>query len=78
MLSKENSENIPEIKVDLESKEIKSGIVMVPYILVTTPYATISDKNGTRKVWIKSKQKIFLYYAYQITRIKWFIKQYNK
>lgn len=73
-----DQENVPEIKIDLKSKEIKTRIVKVPYILVTTPYMTVSDKNGTRKVWIKSKRKIFLYYAYQITRIKWFIKQYNK
>ena len=78
MPNKKNFVEIPKINLDLESKEIKPGIVKVPYILVTTPYMIVSDKDGTRKVWIKSKRKIFLYYAYQLTRIKWFIKMYNK
>ena len=71
-------EKIPEINLKLEEKEVKGGIVYTPYILVETPYMMISDKDGTRKVWTTDKISIALYYLYNITRIKWFIKQYNK
>lgn len=69
---------IPEVDLKLESKEIQHGIVYVPWVIVDTPYIEVSDKNGTYKVWVKSKQKIFMYYAYQITKIKWFLKKYIK
>ena len=78
MLSKRNFKEVPEVDLKMGSKEIKPGIRYVPWIIVTTPYMIVSDKEGTRKVWTTSKWKIFLYYAYQITGIKWCIKQYNK
>lgn len=78
MVDKKNYEEIPTIDLKLESKEVKPRIVYTPWVLVTTPYMMVSDKDGTRKVWIKNKWKIFLYYAYQITRIKWFIKKYKE
>jgi hypothetical protein len=71
-------ENIPEINIKIESKEIKGGIVSVPYIMFETPYMILTDKYGTRKIWTKDKLKIVLYYLYKITRIKWFIKKYNQ
>jgi hypothetical protein len=69
---------IPEIDLKIETKEIKSGIVYAPYVIITTPYMIVSDKNGTRKVWTKDKKKIILYYLYKFTRIKWFINKYNE
>lgn len=60
------------------TKEVKGGIVYIPHILVQTPYMIISDANGTRKVWTRNKWKIALYYLHRITRIKWFIRKYNK
>lgn len=77
-LNKKNFTEVPTLDLKLETKEVKSDIITVPYIFVTTPYMIVSDKNGTRKVWIKSKKKIALYYLYQITKIKWFIKKYNE
>lgn len=71
-------EKIPEINLKLEEKEVKGGIVYTPYIFVETPYMMISDKDGIRKVWTTDKISIVLYYLYNITKIKWFIKQYNK
>ena len=50
MPNKKNFGEIPEINLNLESKEIKPGIVKVPYVMVTTPYMIVSDKDGTRKV----------------------------
>ena len=78
MIDKNNFKEVPTVDLKLESKEVEPGIVHAPCVVVTTPYMVVSDKDGTRKVWTKNKWKIFLYYAYQITRIKWFIKQYNK
>ena len=73
-----NKEEIPTIDLKMETKEIKSRIVYVPYVIFQTPYMMISDANGTRKVWTTNKWKIALYYLYKITRIKWFIHKYNK
>ena len=47
-------------------------------MIIETPYMIVVDKNGKRKVWTKDKKKIFLYYLYKITKIKWFIKKYNE
>jgi len=69
---------IPTIDLKLETKEVKGGIVYVPWIIVETPYMIISDRNGTRKVWTKNKKKIALWFLYKITRIKWFIRKYNE
>lgn len=69
---------IPEVTLKSHSKEIEPEIVYVPWVSISTPYMIVSDKDSTRKVWIKSKRKIFMYYAYQITRIKWFLTQYIK
>ena len=73
-----DKEEIPTIDLRLETKEVKSGLIYVPYILLETPYMIFSDKDGTRKIWTKDKKKIILYYLYKITRIKWFIKKYNE
>jgi hypothetical protein len=73
-----SKEEIPTIDLKLETKEVKSGIIYVPWIIVETPYMIFSDKNGTRKIWTKNKKKIILWYLYKITRIKWFIKKYNE
>ena len=70
--------NIPTIDLKMKTKEVKSGIVYTPYILVETPYMIFSDKDGTRKIWTNDKIKILLYYIYRITNIKWFIKKYNQ
>lgn len=78
MEDKKNFKEVPVVDLKMESKDIKPGIRYVPWTIVTTPYMIVSDKEGTRKVWTKSKWKIFLYYVYQVTRIKWFVKQYNK
>ena len=75
-MSKE--QNIPEINLKLETKEIKSGVVSLPYIIITPPYMILSDKKGTRKIWIKNKYKIALWFLYITTKIKWFIKKYNE
>jgi hypothetical protein len=74
----ERENNIPEINLKLETRTVESKIVYTPYILLTTPYMILSDKDGTRKVWIKDKKKIIFYYLYKFTRIKWFIKKYNE
>jgi hypothetical protein len=73
-----DKEEIPTIDLKLETKEVKSGIIYVPWIIVETPYMIFSDKNGTRKIWTKNKKKIILWYLYKITRIEWFIKKYNE
>ena len=73
-----NKEEIPTINITIEEKTVEGKIIKIPYILVETPYAIYSDKDGTRKIWIKSKKKIVLYYLHKITGIKWFIKKYNE
>lgn len=73
-----SKDNLPEINLKLETKEIKSKVVYTPYILTETPYIVLSDKNGTRKIWTKNKYKIALWFLYRITNIKWFIKKYNE
>jgi hypothetical protein len=74
-----NDENkIPEINLKLESREVQGKVVYTPWKIIDTPYMILSDRNGTRRVWIKSKKKIILYYLYKITRIEWFINQYLK
>jgi hypothetical protein len=73
-----NKEEIPTLDLKLETKDVKGGIIHVPWIIVETPYMIFSDKNGTRKIWTKNKKKIILYYLYRITGIKWFIKKYNE
>ena len=73
-------DQIPEIDLKLETKtvEAKTRVLRSPYVLVTTPYAIVSDEYGTRRVWIRNKRSIILYYLYKITRIEWFIKKYNE
>ena len=71
--------NIPVLDVKIESKNIEGGrIIHVPWIIVSTPYMIFTDSHGTRKIWIKSKRKIALYYLYKFTNIKWFIRKYNE
>jgi hypothetical protein len=72
------SKEIPTIDLKIETKEIKGGIIYVPWMVIETPYIIFSDRHGTRKIWTKDKIKITLYYLYKITRIKWFINKYNK
>jgi hypothetical protein len=69
---------IPQINLKLESREVQGKVVHVPWKIIETPYMILSDRNGTRRVWIKSKKKIILYYLHKITRIEWFINQYLK
>jgi len=71
-------EEIPTIDLKLETKEVKSKVIKTNWTIVETPYMILSDKNGTRRIWTNSKKKIILYYLWQITRIKWFVKKYNK
>ena len=73
-----NKEEIPTIDLKLETKEVKSGFVKTDWITVETPYMIFADKNGIRRIWTNSKKKIILYYLWRITRIKWFVKKYNK
>ena len=73
-----NKEEIPTINLKMETKEVKGGVVHTPWMIIETPYITLSDKDGTRKIWTKDKKKIILWYLYKITRIKWFIKKYNE
>jgi len=73
-----DKKEIPTIDLRLETKEVKSGLIYVPWIIIETPYMILSDKNGTRKIWAENKWKIVLYYLYKVTGIKWFIKKYNK
>jgi hypothetical protein len=72
------SKEIPTIDLKLETKEVKGGVIHVPYMLIETPYLILSDVNGTRKIWTKNKKKIVLWYLYKITRIEWIIKKYNE
>jgi hypothetical protein len=71
---------IPEINLKIETKtvEAKTRVLRSSYVLVTTPYMMLSDKDGTRRVWTRNKKSIILYYLYRITRIQWFIKKYNE
>jgi hypothetical protein len=69
-----NEEEIPEIKLKIETREVKGKIKRVPWIVVNTPYIYVND----HKVWVKGKRKIFLYYMWRITRINWFLKKYNQ
>jgi uncharacterized membrane protein len=71
-------DKIPTLNVKLEERIVESKAVYTPWIFIETPYMIFSDKNGTRKIWTKNKKKIVLYYLYQITGIKWFIKKYNE
>lgn len=76
-----NEDNkIPELNLKMETRtvEAKTGVLRTPYVLVTTPYMILSDKDGTRRVWTRNKRSIILYYLYKITRIEWFIKKYNE
>lgn len=73
-----NKEEIPTIDLKMTTKEVKGKMIKVPYIVVETPYITISDKDGERKVWTSNKTKIILYYLWRVTGIKWFVKKYNK
>lgn len=78
MESEENVENIPTLDLKIETKEVEGKVIRVPWVVIETPYMIFSDENGTRRIWTKDKWKIVLYYLYQITRIKWFIKKYNQ
>lgn len=71
---------IPEINLKAETKVVKAETRMLrsPFILVNPPYMMYSDKNGTRRIWIRNKRSIMLYYLYRITKIEWFIKKYNE
>jgi hypothetical protein len=72
-------EVIPEINIQLESKNVESKIIYMPWIIINPPYMLVSGYGQkTRRVWTKSKKKIILYYLYRITHIKYFLTQYNK
>lgn len=42
------------------------------------PYIDFYGEKKTVRVWTPNKKKIVLYYLFQITRIKWFLKKYNE
>ena len=44
-----NKEEIPTIDLKMVTKEVKGGVVYVPYILVETPYMIISDRGVREK-----------------------------
>lgn len=70
---------IPTIDLKLESKVVKGESRPTNRILVETPYMIFSEyEGGSRKIWSKNKWKIFLYYIWRISNIKWIAKQYNK
>ena len=73
-----NKQEIPTIDLKMETKEVKGKMIQTPYILVETPYITLSDKDGERKIWTKNKTKIILFYLWRVTGINWFVKKYNK
>lgn len=76
--NKNSEKNIPTIDLKLESRIVEGKSINSRYILVETPYIIFSDKFGIRKLWTKDKWKIILWYLWKITRINWFVKQYNK
>lgn len=78
MIDKNNFEEAPEINLKMESVDVKSNMKYIPWVTATTPYMMLTDKNGTHRVWTKSKKKIIYYYAYQITKIKWFLRKYQE
>ena len=57
-----SKQEIPTIDLKMETKEVKGKMIQTPYILVETPYITLSDKDGERKIWTKNKTKIILFY----------------
>ena len=68
-----------EINLKLEKEvNLEPKIIQVPYIIITSPYALVSDFKGTRNVLIVSRKKLLLYWIYKITGIKWFLNQYTK
>jgi hypothetical protein len=70
---------IPTIDLKLESKVVKGESRLTNKILVETPYMMFSEYGGgSRKIWSKNKWKIFLYYLWRISGIRWIAKQYNK
>lgn len=73
-----SKQEIPTIDLKMETKEVKGKMIQAPYILVETPYITLSDKDGERKIWTKNKTKIILFYLWRVTGINWFVKKYNK
>ena len=73
-----SKEEVPNINVKLEERVVEPKTIRVSWVFLEPPYIMLSDKNGTRKIWTKNKKRIILYYLYQITRIKWFIKKYNE
>jgi hypothetical protein len=73
-MNKGDTKEIPTINLKMETKELKSGLIYVPYVMFETPYMIFSNKDGTQKIWTKDKKKIILWYLYKITKIKWFIK----
>lgn len=64
----------------LETKEVKIEpvIINVPWISITSPYALVCDSYGSRRIRIVSRKKLFFYWMWKITSIKWFVKQYTK
>jgi hypothetical protein len=57
-----------------KSKIVESGIVHLPWVIVTPPYIYLNDK----KIWTKNKWKRFLYWIWNITKFKFILKGYQK
>lgn len=73
------NENItPEVTIKLYSKKIESKVIHTKWTIINTPYMIFYDGEKTRRMYIKNKKKIILYYLYRLTGIKWFIKKYNE
>lgn len=76
MVSTKGYKPVPTLDLKLETKEVQGKAIYVPWLMVNPPYLLVSDRQGTRRVWIKNKKKIILYYLFRLTGRKWFYKKY--
>jgi hypothetical protein len=67
-----------EVNLKLTEQKIEPKTVYVPWIFIQTPYIIISDSKGCRKVWIKNKRKILMWFLYKMTGSKHIARIYNK
>jgi len=77
-----SEEKVPEISLKMESREVKSEVRKLPssFLLVESPWMLLGEygKPGTRKLWTKSKWKIFLYYLWRVSGIRAVARYYNQ
>lgn len=74
----DNQPKPEELNISLTEKTVESKTIRVPWVLLDHPYAIVEDRHGRRRVRMKSRWKVFCYYAWSWTNIKWFLKQYTK